>query len=101
MLFFTLVAVTAAAGLYLTSEHELVEIIFTAVADAYIQVSTFVAGTFLLIYGAEKFLNIDAVAARSLLSPSLLRAGCHSAVSWQHLPQRWGMLLSCFWRRNH
>ena len=63
MLFFTLVAVTAAAGLYLTSEHELVEIIFTAVADAYIQVSTFVAGTFLFIYGAEKFLNIDAVAA--------------------------------------
>ena len=35
MLFFTLVAVTAAAGLYLTSEHELVEIVFTAVADAY------------------------------------------------------------------
>ena len=63
MLFFTLVAVTAAAGLYLTSEHELVEIIFAAVADAYIQVSTFVAGTFLLIYGAEKFLKVDAVAA--------------------------------------
>ena len=63
MVLFTLVAVTAAAGLYLTSEHELVEIIFAAVADAYIQVSTFVAGTFLLIYGAEKFLKVDAVAA--------------------------------------
>ena len=63
MSFFTLVVVAAAVALYLTSEHEIVEIIFAAVADAYIQVSTFVAATFLLIYGAEKFLKVDAVAA--------------------------------------
>ena len=37
--------------------------IFGSVADAYIQVSTFVAGTFLLIYGTERFLKIDAVGA--------------------------------------
>ena len=62
-LFFAAVAVVAAAGLFLTSEHELVQIVFGSVADAYIQVTTFVAGTFLLIYGAEKFLKVDAVAA--------------------------------------
>ena len=33
-LFFATVAVVAAAGLFLTSEHELVEIIFGSVADA-------------------------------------------------------------------
>ena len=62
-LFFATVVVVAAAGLFLTSEHELVEIIFGSVADAYLQVTTFVAGTFLLIYGAERFLKVDAVAA--------------------------------------
>ena len=62
-LFFALLAIVAAAGLFLTSEHGLVEIIFGSVADAYLQVTTFVAGTFLLIYGAEKFLKVDAVAA--------------------------------------
>ncbi|MEC8145847.1 MAG: putative manganese transporter, partial [Pseudomonadota bacterium] len=62
-LFFAAVAVVAAAGLFLTSEQQLVQIIFGSVADAYLQVTTFVASTFLLIYGAEKFLKFDAVAA--------------------------------------
>ena len=62
-LFVTLLAVAASAGLFLTSDHVLLEIIFGSVADAYLQVTTFVAGTFLLIYGAEKFFKVDAVAA--------------------------------------
>ena len=62
-LFFATVAVVAAVGLFLTSEHEMVEIIFGSISDAYVQVTTFVAGTFLLIYGAERFLKVDAVAA--------------------------------------
>ena len=62
-LFFATLSVIAVAGLFLTSEHELVGIIFGSIADAYIQVTTFVAGTFLLIYGAERFLKVDAVTA--------------------------------------
>ena len=62
-LFFATLVVVAAAGLFLTSEHEMVKLIFGSVADAYLQVTTFVAGTFLLIYGAERFLKVDAVAA--------------------------------------
>jgi hypothetical protein len=46
-----------------TTNSELGDIIFTAIADAYIQVSTFVAGTFFIFYGIEKFLKIDAAAA--------------------------------------
>ena len=44
-------------------QPELGNIIFSSVADAYIQVSTFVAGTFLIFYSIEKFLKIDATAA--------------------------------------
>ena len=62
-LFFATLVGVAAAGLFLTSEHEMVKLIFGSVADAYLQVTTFVAGTFLLIYGAERFLKVDAVAA--------------------------------------
>ena len=62
-LFFVTLSIVAVAGLFLTSENELVNIIFGSVADAYLQVTTFVAGTFLLIYGAERFLKVDAVAA--------------------------------------
>ena len=68
-LFFATLAIVAAAGLFLTSEHDLVEIIFGSVADAYLQVTTFVAGTFLLIYGAERFLKVDAVAAFAATPP--------------------------------
>ena len=50
-------------ALMLTSSGELLDIVFGAIADAYLQVSTFVAATFLIIYGAEKFLKIDAAAA--------------------------------------
>ena len=38
-------------------------IIFNSIADAYIQVSTFVAATLLIVYGIEKFLNLDLAAA--------------------------------------
>lgn len=52
------------AGFAMTmTNSELSDIIFTAIADAYIQVSTFVAGTFFIFYGIEKFLKIDAAAA--------------------------------------
>ena len=52
------------AGLAMaTTNSELGDIIFVSVADAYIQVSAFVAGTFLIFYGIEKFLKIDATAA--------------------------------------
>ncbi len=61
-LFFATLVVVAAAGLFLTSEHEMVKLIFGSVSDAYLQVTTFVGGTFLLIYGAERFLKVDAVA---------------------------------------
>ena len=39
---------------------ELADIIFKAIADAYLQVSTFVAATFLVFYSIEKTLKIDA-----------------------------------------
>ncbi len=51
-----------AAGLMLNAEGELLDIIFAAIADAYLQVSTFVAATFLIIYGLERALKIDATA---------------------------------------
>ena len=43
-------------------ESEFSDILFKAIADAYIQVSTFVAGTFFIFYGIERVLNIDAAA---------------------------------------
>ena len=51
-----------AAVLMLGVENELLDIIFTSIADAYLQVSTFVAATFLIIYGIERTLKIDATA---------------------------------------
>ena len=39
---------------------ELTEVILAAIADAYIQVTTFVAATLFIFYGLEKFANIDA-----------------------------------------
>ncbi|WP_438996085.1 putative manganese transporter [Candidatus Puniceispirillum sp.] len=39
---------------------ELADIIFASIADAYLQVSTFVAATFLIFYSIEKTLKIDA-----------------------------------------
>ncbi|MEC7651645.1 MAG: putative manganese transporter [Pseudomonadota bacterium] len=51
-----------AALLMLGAESELLDIIFTSIADAYLQVSTVVAATFLIIYGIERTLNIDATA---------------------------------------
>ncbi|MEC7210472.1 MAG: putative manganese transporter [Pseudomonadota bacterium] len=51
-----------AALLMLMAESELLDIIFASIADAYLQVSTFVAATFLIIYGLERALNIDATA---------------------------------------
>ncbi|MEC8121295.1 MAG: putative manganese transporter [Pseudomonadota bacterium] len=51
-----------AALVMLTAESELLDIIFASIADAYLQVSTFVAATFLIIYGLERALNIDATA---------------------------------------
>lgn len=37
----------------------LLDVVLSAVADAYIQVSSFVAATLFLFYGAERFANID------------------------------------------
>ena len=54
--------VLIAATLLQVSKHELAEIIFASISDAYLQVSTFVAATFFIFYGIEKFLKIDATA---------------------------------------
>ena len=51
-----------AAMLMLNAQSELLDIVFTAIAEAYLQVSTFVAATFLIIYGLERALKIDATA---------------------------------------
>ena len=51
-----------AAFLMLSASGELLDIIFNSIADAYLQVSTFVAATFLIIYGTEKALKVDATA---------------------------------------
>ena len=45
------------------SSSALLDIVFRAIADAYIQVSAFVAGTFFLFYGVERWLKIDATEA--------------------------------------
>jgi hypothetical protein len=57
-----LILPVVAAALMLTAQGEPLDIIFGAIADAYLQVSTFVAATFLIIYGAERALKIDATA---------------------------------------
>ncbi len=57
-----LILPVVAAALMLTAQGELLDIIFGAIADAYLQVSTFVAATFLIIYGAERALKFDATA---------------------------------------
>ena len=58
-----IVAPAILAGcLMLGADSELLDIIFTSIAEAYLQVSTFVAATFLNIYGLERSLNIDATA---------------------------------------
>ena len=57
-----IVPAVLAALLMLGAESELLDIVFTFIADAYLQVSTFVAATFLMIYGIERTLKIDATA---------------------------------------
>ena len=47
----------------ITTDTDLGEVIFTSIADAYIQVSTFVAATLLIVFSVEKFLNVDLTAA--------------------------------------
>ena len=47
----------------ITTNTDLGEVIFTSIADAYIQVSTFVAATLLIVFSIEKFLNVDVTAA--------------------------------------
>ena len=44
---------------YLNLDNEVLNIIQSSVADAYIAVSSFVAGTLLIFYSLEKFLNFD------------------------------------------
>ena len=52
------------AGVFMiTTDTDFGGIIFNSIADAYIQVSTFVAATLLIVYGIEKFLNLDLAAA--------------------------------------
>tara|TARA_B100000674_G_scaffold142895_1_gene112589 strand:- start:312 stop:770 length:459 start_codon:yes stop_codon:yes gene_type:complete len=41
---------------------DLAEVFFTAISDAYLQVSAFVAATFLLFYGIERLFKADAAA---------------------------------------
>ncbi|MEL0063054.1 MAG: putative manganese transporter, partial [Candidatus Puniceispirillum sp.] len=58
-----LLPVVLAAVTMTYASSALLDIIFRAIADAYIQVSTFVAGTFFLFYGVERWLKIDATKA--------------------------------------
>lgn len=44
-------------------ESEFTNILFNAISDAYLQVSTFVAGTFFVFYGVERALKVDAAVA--------------------------------------
>ena len=44
---------------YFNLDNEVLNIIQSSVADAYIAVSSFVAGTLLIFYSLEKFLNFD------------------------------------------
>jgi len=60
---FIMVPVLLAGYLMTNAESKLADILFKAIADSYLQVSTFVAATFFLFYGVEKLLNIDATAA--------------------------------------
>ena len=61
---FMLVLPALLAGIIMiTTDTDFGEVIFSSIADAYIQVSTFVAATLLIVYGIEKFLNIDVTAA--------------------------------------
>ena len=61
---FMLVLPALLAGfMMITTDTDFGEVIFTSIADAYIQVSTFVAATLLLVFGIEKFLKIDVTAA--------------------------------------
>ena len=59
---FILAPAFLAAMLMLYAEGELLDIIFSSIAEAYLQVSTFVAATFLIIYGLERALKFDATA---------------------------------------
>ena len=58
-----LLPVVVAAVTMTYASSALLDIVFRAIADAYIQVSTFVAGTFFLFYGVERWLKIDATKA--------------------------------------
>jgi len=60
---FIMVPVLLAGYLMTNAESKLADILFKAIADSYLQVSTFVAATFFLFYGIERLLNIDATAA--------------------------------------
>ena len=61
-LFLVLPALLAGFAM-ITINTDFGDVIFTSVADAYIQVSAFVAATLLIVYGIEKFLNIDMATA--------------------------------------
>ena len=52
-----------AGVLMTTTDTDFGGIIFNSIADAYIQVSTFVAATLLIVFSIEKFLNLDLAAA--------------------------------------
>ena len=84
MLFF--VAVTAAAGLYRRPNMNL-EIIFAAVADAYIQVSTFVARSADLWRG-----KISESRCCGGLAAGYGMAGSHGGRTWRN---------AGLWRRGH
>ena len=68
--------------------YEFLHIILSTIADAYIQVTTFVAATLFIFYGLEKWANIDAEALlaksgpRQIIYASMLGAlpGCGGAI---------------------
>ena len=61
--FLTIVPAMIAVYIMTSIESAFTNILFKAIADAYLQVSTFVAGTFFVFYGVERALNVDVTAA--------------------------------------
>ena len=55
-----MVMIAAVLMTSLSFTSALTEVILAAIADAYIQVTTFVAATLFIFFGLEKFANIDA-----------------------------------------
>ena len=58
--------------LLISYDPNLYEVVISAVADAYLQVSTFVAATLLIFFSLEKFFNFDLSEKLKLLQTKII-----------------------------